>query len=310
MKAAIYKKYGNPDVIEIAEIKEPEIGENEVLVQVKYASVNPVDWKVRKGLLKIVSGSNFPKVTGSDFAGIVAESNLPDFKKGDEVFGYVNVSKQGSSAEFIKVKENNLAHKPENLTLKQAGVAALTGSTVIQSLITKAKITKGMNIFVNGGTGGVGSFAIQLAKYFDCFVTTSCSEKSKPYAKDFGADKIIDYTKDALFTNEKYDIIFDGVSNLDFLKVKKFLTAKGCLISLKPRPKNIIIAFFNNLISKKKNHIVLATPTKENLSSLKQFIEEGKFRPYIDKTFKLEQISEAHKYSEAGHTKGKISIEI
>jgi NADPH:quinone reductase-like Zn-dependent oxidoreductase len=310
MKAAIYKSYGDADVLELTEINEPKLGENEVLVKVKYISVNPIDWKVRKGLLKIVSGNKFPKLTGSDFSGIVEESNISDYKKGDEVYGYVNVSKKGSSAEYIVVTENNLQHKPIYLTLEEAGVVSLTGSTVVQSLITKAKLKKDMKVFVNGGTGGVGSFAIQLAKHYNCFVATSCSEKSIPYAKDFGADMIIDYTKDELFTNEKYDIIFDGVSNLEYLNVKKHLNSNGCLISLKPRPKNILIAFFNNLISKKKNHIVLATPTKENLKKLKELYEEGRFKPYIDKSFSFEQIQEAHKYNEAGHTKGKVLIKL
>lgn len=310
MKAAIYNRYGGPEVLEIADIKEPKLEENEVLVKVKYISVNPIDWKIRSGIAKFISGSNFPKLTGSDFSGIVEESNIPDFKKGDEVFGYVNVTKQGSSAEFIKVKEENIVHIPKNLNQQQAGVVALTGSTVVQSLIKKAKISKGMKIFVNGGTGGVGSFAIQLVKQYNCFIATSCSEKSIPFAKDFGADMVIDYTKEDLFTTEKYDIIFDCVSNLEYLNVKKHLSSNGCLISLKPRLKNITLAFFNNLFSKKKNHIVLATPNKETLTQLKTIYEEGKFRPYIDKTFQLDQIAEAHKYSETGRTKGKISIQI
>lgn len=310
MKAAIYNRYGEANVLEISEIKEPEIIENEILVKVKYISVNPVDWKVRKGILSLISGNKFPKLTGSDFSGIVEESNHPDYKKGDEVFGYVNVSKKGSSAEFIKVTEDNICHKPENLDLKQAGVIALTGSTVYKSLIDVAKLKKGSKVFINGGTGGVGSFGIQVAKYYDCFVATSCSEKSIPYAKDFGADMIIDYTTDDLFTNEKYDIIFDCVSNLTFFGVGKYLTSKGSLISLKPRPKNLIIAFFNNILSKRKNHIVLATPKKDTLQKVKELYEEGKFKPYIDKTYKFEQIAEAQRYSEAGHTKGKILIEL
>lgn len=310
MKAAIYNKYGSPDVLEIVDLIEPEIQDGEILIRVKYASVNPIDWKIRKGVMKIITGNKFPRITGSDFMGFVEDSNDNNFQKGDAVFGYVDNTKQGSCAELVKVTEENLIKIPVGIDEKQAAVIPLAASTALESLLDKAKISIGRKVFINGGTGGVGSFAIQIAKYYNCEVTTTCSTKSIAYAKDFGADHIIDYTKEPLFDNKKYDIILDAVSNLSIGMCRKYMNKKGVFITLKPRPIPMLKIFFNNLISSKKGKIELATPNKKTLNRLQKLITETKLKPYIDKSYNLDNIAEAHRYSELGRTKGKILIEI
>ena len=227
MKAVVINRYGAADVLEYREVEKPAINDDEILVEVYASSVNPVDWKVRQGQLKIITGKKFPRILGCDFSGKIAEigKNIKNYKVGDEIYGMVSALKGGAYAEYVKVSLENILAKPRNLDFEQAAAVPLAGLTALQSLRNLGKIKQGDRVLINGCSGGVGSFAIQIAKSFDANVTGICSSKNIEFSKNLGADNVIDYTrKNILERDETYDIFFDVVGNQSFSQIKKLLT--------------------------------------------------------------------------------------
>jgi len=313
MKAVVMKKYGTPDVLEIANLSRPQINDNQVLVEVYASSVNPVDWKIRKGSLKLFMRKKLPCVLGGDIAGRITEvgKNVQFFRVGDEVFGKIDIIKNGAYAEYVATSASHLALKPQKMNFDEAATLPLAGLTALQALRDMGKIRKGMNVLVNGCSGGVGTFAIQLAKAFTCKVTGVCSSRNMQYARNLGADCVIDYMEqDIVSLQDEYDIFFDVVGNQEYSKVKHILQRGGVFVTTLPSFNILLLGSIHNIINSRKMKSIFVQESKEDLEILADFVDAGLLKTHIDKSYDLIDVAEAHQYSETGRVVGKISLKI
>lgn len=313
MHAIIIRNYGPAELLEYAEIEKPQVKNNELLVEVHSSSVNPVDWKVREGHLRILTGKRFPKILGADFAGKVVEvgENVHDYKIGNEVYGSIDAIKGGAYAEYISVNPDHISYKPQELSFRQAASIPVAGLTALQSLRDLGNLRNGQKVLINGCSGGVGTFAIQIAKAFGTYVTGVCSDRNIELAKKLGADNVIDYTKSNIQgLKEKFDVIFDVVPNLTFSSIKKILTDHGIYVTTLPSVKTIVESLYTSLISKKKLKIIFVKSNPADLNFLRKLIEEGKLKPHISKVFPLKEAREAHLLSESKRAQGKLVLDV
>lgn len=294
MKAIIYEKYGTADVLNLTEIEKPIPKNDEVLIKIISTSVSAADWRLRKAdpfLARIFNGLFKPKrvkILGFEISGIVEETgkNVNGFKKGDAVFAYCGL-KYGGYAEYICLKETDLiAHKPGNMSFEEAATTPL-GSLTALSFLRRANISKGQKILIYGASGSVGTFAIQLAKYFGAKVTSVCSQKNMNLVDSLGSDYSIDYTTTEISSlQEKFDIIFDAVGKISKSDCRKIMSTNGKFVSVKSQSK----------------------PTKNDLLFIKELIESKQLISIIDKTFKLIEIKEAHRYVEQFRKSGNVAV--
>ena len=316
MRAAIYSSYGPPEVLEIKEVERPSIMDDDrVLIRVHNASVNAYDYLFRKGYLptRLENGLTKPKnhILGIDVAGTIEAvgKNVYRFKVGDHVFG----SCLGSHAEYVTPRENVLSLMPKNVTFAEAAAIPCAAQTALQALRDVAQIKQGQRVLIYGASGGVGHFAVQLARYFDTEVTAVCSTPNLQWVKELGANYVLDYTKkDFADDGKKYDIILDAVGKRTFFSCMRSLTETGVYITehaLYPKyhPVQLMVS---SLIGRKKAKIHLAKPNYSDLDFLRGLVEEERVRPVIEKIFPLNQIVEAHRHVESGRTKGKIVLQI
>jgi 2-desacetyl-2-hydroxyethyl bacteriochlorophyllide A dehydrogenase len=313
MKAVIIERYGSPDVLQYADIEKPSVTGDRLLIKIYASSINPVDWKLRQGMLKVITGNKFPMILGFDVAGEVVEvgANITNFKTGDGVYAYLNPVPGGAYAEYVAVSERFVSLKPSNLSYEQAAVVPLAATTALQALRDTGEIKKGQKVLINGAAGGVGTFAVQIAKAYETEVTAVCSTKNVELVRGLGADRVIDYTQqDFTKDTEKYNIIFDVVGKRSFSECKNNLLNQGIYITLLPSPDIILNGFLTFLIPGKKAKLFVAKANDKDLAYLKELIEANKIRPIIDRTYPLSQIADAHRYSEEGRTVGKIAIAI
>lgn len=309
MLAAQYKKYGPPTVFYLDQVPDPKLKKNQVLVEVKASSVNPVDWKIRRGNLKFVTGIRFPKRAGSDFAGIVIDSRASGYKKGDLVYGMQNPVKGGAYSQYLAVNQQKLTHMPRNLTFIQAAALPLAGLTALQVMENKGAIEAGDHVLVNACAGGVGHLAVQYCKARGANVTGICSTGKIPLAKKLGADQVIDYKKEDIYQhNQKYDIVFDPIGSLAFHKFKPFLQDKSTFIAFAPTAATIW-AWFYTVFSRQKVKFFLTNSNAKDLQHLRTLVEDHKIRPLIHAIYPLNQLSEAQEESENGHAAGKIVVD-
>ncbi|MGE6489127.1 NAD(P)-dependent alcohol dehydrogenase [Paenisporosarcina sp. NPDC076898] len=316
MRAAIYSSYGPPEVLEIKDVERPTIMDDDrVLIKVHNASVNTVDFLFRKGYLptRLENGLTKPKnhILGIDVAGAIEAvgKNVHKFKVGDHVFG----SCFGSHAEYVAPRENVLSLMPKNVTFEEAAAIPCAAQTALQALRDVAKIKQGQRVLIYGASGGVGHFAVQLARYFDTEVTAVCSTTNLQWVKELGADYVLDYTKkDFADDIKKYDIILDAVGKRTFFSCLGSLTETGVYITehaLYPKyhPVQLMVS---SLIGRKKAKIHLAKPNSSDLDFLRGLVEEDRVRPVIEKIYPLNQIVDAHRHVESGRTKGKVVLQI
>ncbi len=313
MKAAVIHRYGSADVLQYEDVAPPTIKADELLVKVHASCINPADWKIRKGMLKIVTGNKFPIILGFDLAGEVVEvgSNVTRFTIGDSIYGTLKLPSAGAYAEFVAISENCAALKPTNISYTEAASIPLAGLTALQGLRDQGNIKPGQAVLINGASGGVGTFAVQIAKILGAEVTGVCSTKNLDLVKSLGADHVIDYTQQD-FTQEpvQYDIIFDAVGKRSFSDCKKVLKPNGIYVTTLPTPENILPGIVTIFIPGKKAKLVLESPKAQDLVDLKELIEAGKLRTVIDRTYSLQEIAAAHAYSESERAVGKIAIAI
>ncbi|NHZ84522.1 MAG: zinc-binding dehydrogenase [Planctomycetia bacterium] len=312
MKAVFYNKYGTANVLEIGDLEKPIINDDEILVQSHASSVNPVDWKIRNGSLKILTGKKFPKGLGGDIAGEVSElgGKVTGFEIGDEVYGKLSGLKSNAYAEFVVAKPGDLFRKPVNLNFIQAATVPLAALTAYQALVTQGRLIQGSKVLINGCSGGVGHFGVQIAKALGADVTGVCSTKNIVLAKKLGADKIIDYTKENVIDNkEKYDIFFDAVANQSYRKIKSILNKNGIYVTTLPAV-GVILNIITGLFSSKKAKIINVKSNSRDLQMITEMIESDKIEPIIDKIYPLENVSDAHRYSETGRVIGKLALSI
>jgi 2-desacetyl-2-hydroxyethyl bacteriochlorophyllide A dehydrogenase len=313
MKAAVIYEYGGPEVLRCEEISQPVIKASEVLVEVHAASVNPVDWKQRRGNHRLFLKARFPMVPGYDISGRIVEcgTNVRGFNVGDEVFTRLTRRFGGAYAEFAAASESGLASKPGNMDHIHAAAIPMAGQTALQALRDHGRISPGQQIMIIGAAGGVGHYALQLAKIFRAETTAVCSSRHEKLLSVIKPDHHIDYRKeDYLNGGERYDIICDAAGVNTFLSCRHALKPGGVYISLLPRPKIIVHKIISIFSKGKKVRTFLQKSSGSDLDFLKKLAEEGKLISVIDSVFPLEKISAAHERAESYSTEGKIIIQV
>jgi NADPH:quinone reductase-like Zn-dependent oxidoreductase len=316
MKAAIINQFGDPNVFEIKDIEKPIIKPDQVLIKVNTVSINPIDWKQRNGNHKYILGSPFPIILGYDVCGEVVETGneISKFKKGDIVFGVLNNKYGGALAEFAVGNEECFSIKPKDLSSEEAAAVSMVSLTSLQAFRDIVNLQADQTVLINGASGGVGHIAIQIANLMGAKVIAVASTKSKDFVEQFKPDSFIDYSKtNILELDEKVDIFFDVVGNLTFPKTKHLLNPGGIYLNLNyinsitKMPINWLYQIFSK---RKKAKTLLMKHSNSDLNIIAKWIDEGKLNICIDQTFALEQISNAHEYSQQGHNKGKNVIVI
>lgn len=320
MRAIICESYGAPDVLRLKEVEKPTPAENQVLVKVYAAAANPLDWHQMRGapfLVRLSDGLTKPKTTriGADFAGRVEAvgSAVTQFRPGDEVFGAAN----GAFAEYMVVREGRLALKPANLSYEEAAAVPIAAITALQGLRDTGHIQSGQNVLVNGAAGGVGTFAVQIAKSYGTHVTGVCSTRNVEMVRSIGADQVIDYTRDDFTRHgECYDLIYDAVGNRSVADYKRALKPGGiCVVAgftgLPRLFEHMVIGPLTSRNGGKKVGLMpIAAIKPDDLGVLKDLLETGKIHPVIDRRYALDQAAEAIRYLETGHARGKVIIPI
>jgi NADPH:quinone reductase-like Zn-dependent oxidoreductase len=328
MKAIVQDRYGSPDVLELREVDKPVAADNEVLVRVHAAAVNARDWHVMRGdpyvarlMDRSVFGVGGPKikVRGTDFAGRVEAvgRGVKRFRPGDEVFGEVN----GAFAEYVAAPDDVVERKPANLSFEQAAAMPLAGNTALMGLRDSAPVQPGQRVLVNGASGGVGTFAVQIAKSFGADVTGVCSTRNVDLVESVGADQVIDYTREDFTRNgRRYDVVFDLVGNRSLTEFRRALTPTGTLILSGGGVSGgggligpVALILRGALLSRFVRHrliVLTAKPSKENLATLRELAESGKLNPVIDRTYPLREAPEAIRYLEVEHARAKVVISV
>ncbi|HHB1651777.1 NADP-dependent oxidoreductase [Bacillus sp. B1-WWTP-T-0.5-Post-4] len=331
MKAMIIDRYGKVPM-RMAEVPTPEINEYEVLAEIHAASINPIDFKIRDGKVKMLLKYEMPLILGNDFSGVITKvgSKVTRFKVGDEIYARPRKNKIGTFAEYIAIHEDDIALKPKNLSFEEAASIPLVGLTSYQALHDIMQLQKGQKILIHAGSGGVGTFAIQLAKIMGTTVTTTASEAGANLVTSLGADEIINY-KTEKFEDilKNYDAVFDTIGGATLEKSFNIIKSGGNIVSVSGMPnarfgKEFGSGFFKTLLfslaSKKltvleKKHnaqysFLFMKPSGDQLRTIANYIEAGKIKPVIDRVFPFEDAQKAMEYSESGRAKGKIIVKI
>ncbi len=312
MKAILIRKYGSSQVLEYTDLPRPSIKAKEVLVKVHASSVNPIDWKLRYGVLKFLTRHKLPFVLGCDISGeIVATGHkVHNFQVGDLVYAMLDTLTSGAYAEYVRVPVESVALKPNKMSHQEAAAVPLAALTSLQALRDKGKMKGGDKVLINGASGGVGLYALQIANALGAEVTAVCSGKNMNLAKEFGADKVIDYTQ-ADFTqgDEVYNIVFDVVGNKSLIACKSVMAADGIYITSQPGPKEFVNSLWS-LFSRRKSKVIMVKPSGRDLQILGDLVEAEQLRSHIDKVYPLSEVAAAHEHSESNRVRGKIVIEV
>jgi NADPH:quinone reductase-like Zn-dependent oxidoreductase len=323
MRAIVRYTYGSTDVLELRDIDKPEIGDDEVLVSVRAAGVDRGVWHIMTGLpypIRLAGyGFRAPKnpVIGSDVAGVVEAVGLDvsRFRPGDEVFGIG----EGSFAEYARAPEVKLAPKPANLSFEQSAVVAISGSTGLQALRDHGKVRSGQEVLIIGASGGVGTYAVQIAKVYGARVTGVCSTTKVEMVRSIGADHVIDYTREDFAEGEqRYDLVLDIGGNSSLSRLRRALTPRGTLVItggegggrwLGGTDRQIRAMMLSPFVGQKLGTFI-NKENHEDMLVLKELIEDGKVTPVIDRTYPLAEVPEALRYLEEGHARGKVVITV
>jgi NADPH:quinone reductase-like Zn-dependent oxidoreductase len=325
MKAIVYTKYGKPDVLELKEVEKPSLLEDEVLIEVHAASVNAYDWHFLTAdvfLIRLMGGGLLKpkkKTLGADIAGrvVAVAKNISRFQPGDEVFGTAKGS-SGGFAEYVCARENKLELKPTNISFEEASTVPMAAITALQGLRDEGQIEPGEKVLIYGASGGVGTFAVQIAKSFGAEVTAVCSSRNVQIARSIGADHVIDYTLDDFTKNgELYDLILVVNGNLSIRAIKQALKQNGICVLAGGGSGSILDLLVGMLqewwISKTENKKIgsfLANINQNDLAFMKELLASGKVKPVIDRRYRLSDTAEALRYLGEGHAQGKIVINV
>lgn len=312
MKAALFHRYGPPEVMEIGEAPEPKLRKGWIRVRVRASGVNPVDWKVRVGKLWFLSVGRFPKIPGGDFSGEIIEvgPGVTDRQPGDRVFGMTVAYVGGACAEQLVVRAPWAGSVPDGLTHVQAASLPIAGLTALQSLRDLGGVGVGSKVLVNGGSGGVGTFAIQLARLMGAEVTAVCSQRNADLVRDLGAHHVIDYTKEDPLDTGPWDLFFDAVATASYPKVMRSLAPRGIYVSTEPRAGEFFWAAVTALRPGRKARNIMVRPRRSDLEELAGMVADGRVRAVIEKELPLEEIVAAHAHLETNRARGKTVITI
>jgi NADPH:quinone reductase-like Zn-dependent oxidoreductase len=324
VKAIVYTRYGSPDVLQFKDVEKPTPKDNEVLVKIHAASANPADWHTMRAtpfLARLVNGFFKPKNPrlGADVAGRVETVGkiVTQFQVGDDVFGCMSLNDMGSFAEYICAKEDALVLKPAKMTFEQAAAVPLAAFTALQGLRDKGQIQSGQKVLINGASGGVGTFAVQIAKSFGAEVTGVCSTRNLDMVRSIGADHVIDYTQEDFTKNgQHYDLIYCAVGNHSISDYQRALTPQGiCVIAgftnLRLLFEHMILGPFRSKAGGKRVGLMpTMKPNKKDLVFVKALLDSGKVVPVIDRRYPLSETAEAIRYLETGHARGKVVLTV
>jgi NADPH:quinone reductase-like Zn-dependent oxidoreductase len=309
--------YGGSDRLQLAERPDPRPGAGEVVVRVRAAGVNPVDWKIRRGDLRLILRVKFPYCPGGDVAGEVVDvgTGASRFKPGDPVVAFADLKKGGGYAELAVVNESAAALKPQSLSFSEAAALPIAAGTALQGLRDVGGLRSGGAALANGGAGGVGHFAVQIAKALGATAAATCGPANVDFVKSLGADLVIDYSREDFTTRpERYDVVFDAVAMTSFARCRPLLKPGGTYVTTLPAPDVFFwgaVQTAANIFGRQKQaRFLMVRPEGADLDFLGQLAENGQLRPTLGRTFPLARAREAHDQSEQGHTRGKIVLEI
>ncbi len=327
MKAWAINSYGDNSELKLMELKEPEVEDNQVLIKTKAMSLNPVDYKIRDGQLKMVMSFDFPLILGHDCAGEIVKKGqkVRQFNLGDEVFVRSEI---GALAELVAVDESYVAPMPKGLTFEEAASVPLVGLTSWQALLERGELKKGDKVFIPAGSGGIGTFAVQLAKHFGAYVASNCSAKNVDFVKSLGASEVYDYKSEDFSAGlSNYDLVYDTMGGETQKKAFSILKKGGKLISLvgPPTPAFVkeeglgaLLYMGSALLSAKTRlqaalrrvhyEFFLMTPTGDTLGKIGELLEKGDIRPVVDKVYSFDKADQAMAYLEKGHARGKVVV--
>lgn len=326
MKAVVYTDYGSPEVLQIRDVKKPVPSDDQILVKVRAASINPLDWHYMEGtpyiIRAMIGGLRKPKDPrlGVDLAGEVEAvgKNVTQFKPDDEVFG---TGHGAAFAEYVCANKTKVVLKPANVTFEEGAAVPIAALTALQGLRDKGHVQAGQKVLINGASGGVGTFAVQIAKSFGADVTGVCSTRNLDLVRSLGADHVIDYTKDDFTkSNERYDVILDNVGNQPLSGFTRALTPKGICVLIGgggpndgrwigPMARPLKALLLSPFISQKMG-MLGAEIRQDDLAKMSELMQAGKVKPVIDRTYPLTQIADAMRYLEQGHARGKVIITV
>jgi len=307
MKKIVYDRYGDVNVLHIEEATKPVPANQQLLIRVKSVALNPLDWKTFTGEVKLMSGAKFPKMVACDFSGIVegVGQDVNSFKAGDEVFGVVDPFKEGVLAEYILVDQHLVAIKPHQLSFEQAASIPTAGQSALQMLTKMTTITPGQEVLINGATGGVGMFAIQIAKSNGAIVTAVSSAKGHDLLKKWGSDHVIDYTlRNVTDLKKRFDVVIELSTKLPFSQAKKLMKSKASYITAIPSLPAFINSFLNNIFSGKKYKIMMMKSERESLDFLANEVVKG-MDVHISKSYPMSAYKEAYETFSKVSTLGK-----
>jgi len=321
MKAIAFHNYGSPDVLQCEEVEKLTVGDDEVLIKVRAASVNPIDWHGMRGkpyIMRILGGLRQPKVTrlGCDVAGRIEAvgRNVIELKPGDHVFG--GGLGLGAFAEYVCAPQSVFVVKPDNVTFEQAASVPVAAFTALQGLRDRGHIQSGQKVLINGAAGGVGTFAVQMAKSFGADVTGVCSTRNIEMVRSLGASRVIDYTReDFTKSGQRYDLLFDCVGNHSLSKCRRVLNPKGiCIVAtgpngtwLGPLARFLQALVLSPFVSQRLVPMV-ARPNKPDLTTIRDLLATGRVTPVIDRYYSLSEVPAAIRYLEQGHARGKVVV--
>jgi NADPH:quinone reductase-like Zn-dependent oxidoreductase len=327
MKAIRYYRYGPPDVLRFEDVDLPAVGDSDVLIRVQAASVNPLDWHFMRGapyMVRLLAGLSRPRAgvgqLGADMAGSVEAvgKNVTEFRPGDEVFG--GLEDRGTLAEYVSIRHDGpVTTKPAGLTFEQAASVPVAAFTALQALRDKGRVRPGHKVLVNGASGGVGTFAVQLAKAFGAEVTGVCSTVNAELVASIGADQVVDYTRaDFTRARRRYDLVIDIAGNRTLAETRRVLVPDGVLVGvggpdkgrwIGPLGRSARMVLLSPAVSQRMTFF-LARQRKADLAVLRELLEAGTITPVIDRTYALGEVAEAIRYLETGHARGKIAITV
>lgn len=313
MKAAVIDTFGSSANLEVRDIPRPVIGPTQILVEVHAAGVNPIDWKIREGTMSARFGEVFPMVLGLDVSGVVVETGkaVTQFSRGDEVWARSDNGPGGCYAQYVALNPATVARKPAELSYLEAGSMPLAALTCLYGLRDCGQLKAGNKLLIVGASGGVGVFALQVAKIMGAHVTAVCSGRNTDLVRELGADQVIDYTREDIFqADDRYDVIYDAVGTLDVAEAKRQLADEGIYMTLVPVPG---IDFFlpgQTERVARKGYFVAWTPSGADLDILSGWVRDGRLKPVIDSVFSLDDIRKAHERSETLRAAGKIVVQV
>lgn len=307
MKRIQYHRYGGPEELRLDDVSLPKVGKGQILVQVKAASANPMDWKIRRGEMKALSGSQFPRGVGHDFAGVVEAvgPGVKRFKVSDDVFGATSIRQAGTFAEYVIADEKNVGFKPASISFEDMAALTVVSMTAWNALMKKARLKAGQSVFITGCLGGVGRVAVQIAHMCGATIVGSCSASGREEALALGVGEVVDYRAfDITPYRQRFDVVFDAAGALSLRQCGAMLKRRGMSLHIVPTPAKLIGSLLPS-----RHHVVFGNPTLQSLGAIAEAVERGQIVPAIGRIVSLsEAISAVVELEQAGSPKGKLVI--